>query len=284
MLAADTFLKSGFILLCGLCLNARQINRPLVDKTDTNGMERDVSLQELYKPLPYKLPSSGLINESGSTRILFSAEVKRGKLNGAWTSWYANGVICDSGRLVNNLPDGKWEYRNQKGEILAVRHYNADKFVRITGEMLHYHPKRSFYYLAALYQRNRAAALQYLDARYSFPDSRTGNPATTLRQLVDENISKEGGYRPVFVQQLHDGLYLNYFPGGLVKDSGFYKDGLRTGKWIHRDSAAAGWYQGAYLHDIRIKEWKHYDGQGRLLELIHYRSGKEVWRKKIKRG
>lgn len=256
----------------------------ITDAATEAGTQNSHFSNAVQKPLPFELPATGIVNSPGTGRPLFSVNVKRGKLNGNWQSWFANGVTCDSGKLVNNLPDGEWVFRNEQGGIRSVRQYSADKFLRITNEMLHYHPKRSFYYLAALYQQNKRRALQFLDAGYSFPGSQSRKPVISVQQLVEENTSTGYAYQPVFVQCIHEGLYMNYFESGLVEDSGYYKDGMRTGKWIHRDTATPGWYQGAYLHDKRIKEWKHFDDQGRLTEIIHYRGGREVWRKKIKRG
>lgn len=239
----------------------------------------------LYKALPFDLPQSGnLVSETGDQRILFNATVRKGKLNGTWQSWYPDGVACDSGKLVNNIPDGKWVFRNPANEIIAVREYSADKFIRITNEMQHYHPKRSFYYLASLYQQNRTRALRFLDADYSFPGNGGKRKISTLRQLAEENTASIHPYQPVFVQCLHEGLYINYFSGGLVRDSGSYVNGVRNGKWIHRDTATTGWYQGAYHNGTRVKEWKVFDDLGRLIEIIQYNhSGRISWRKKINR-
>jgi len=276
------------LLLTGICLYSFiAFTQPAAIQEANAGMAT-YSADELFpgvqKPLPYNLPASGVVTASGAERPLFTATVKRGKLNGSWQSWYSNGTVCDSGRLVNNLPDGAWVFRNEGGEIMAIRHYNAEKFLRITNEMQHYHPKRSFYYLAALYQKNKRWALHYLDAAYSFPVRLNRKPATTLQQLAESNTSPGNLYQPVFVQCVHEGLYMNYFSGGLVKDSGMYKDGMKSGKWIHRDTMQAGWFQGAYKHGLPVKEWKHFDQEGRLVEVLHYdQSGRLNWRKKINR-
>lgn len=235
------------------------------------------------KKIPFALPVKGILHEYNQGIKLFATSSKDSKLNGAWQSWYPTGALCDSGRLVNNLPDGEWKHWNEKGELLAVRHYSVDKFQRVTDEMLRYNPKRSFFYLSELYQKDKQAAINYLDAAYSFP-SRRSAPVHSLRQLVISNISKSDNYKPVFEQCLQDGLYMNFFPGGVIKDSGYYKNGVRTGKWIHRDSADGYWYQGAYQNNIKIKEWKCYDKNNKLLELIFFdNKGHINWRKKINR-
>jgi len=277
------------LILAGLCLCSAYVYTQPAALSESHYSVTTTSLHEdifngVQRPLPFDLPSSGLVTSPGSGKPLFTAAVKRGKLNGQWQSWYTNGVALDSGRLVNNLPDGEWIFRSETGEILSVRHYSADKFTRITNEMQHYHPKRSFYFLAALFQKSKHQALQYLDAGYSFPDSRSRKPVSTLQQLAEENTLPGNAYQPVFVQCVHDGLYINYFSGGLVKDSGMYKEGLRSGKWIHRDTAQPGWFQGAYRHGLPVKEWKHYDQDGRLLEILFYdNAGRLHWRKKMNR-
>lgn len=279
--------NARILLMAGCCLTSLLMSAQPVALTDAvseAAFNPEALSNTVQKPLPFDLPATGFIHSSDSGKPLFSVNVKRGKLNGQWQSWYSNGVSCDSGRMVNNLPDGEWLFRNEDGEIRAIRHYNADKFLRITNEMQRYHPKRSFFYLAALYQQNKRQALHFLDAGYSFPaSSMTGKP-TTLQQLAEENTSPGAVYKPVFVQCVHDGLYMNYFPGGIVKDSGMYREGLKSGKWIHRDSAHAGWFQGAYKHGLPVKEWKHFDQDGRLTEILFYdQSGRLHWRKKINR-
>lgn len=279
--------KARIILTAGYCLLSIGLYAQPVALTQAAN-EASFTIDNLpdgvQKPLPFDLPTSGIVNSTGSGKPLFSVNVKRGKLNGQWQSWYANGVSCDSGKLVNNLPDGEWIFRNEEGEIRAIRHYSADKFQRIINEMQRYHPKRSFYYLATMYQKNKRQALQFLDAGYSFPDSRNITTPATLQQLAETNTSSGFAYDPVFVQCVHDGLYMNYFPGGIVKDSGMYKEGLKSGKWIHRDSAQSGWFQGAYKHGLPVKEWKHFDQDGRLFEILFYdQSGRLHWRKKINR-
>lgn len=235
------------------------------------------------KKFSLPLPERAIISESYNGTRLFSVSVHGSKLNGNWQSWYATGVLCDSGRLINNLPDGEWKHWNEKGELLAIRHYSADKFQRVMQEMLRYNPKRSFFYLSELYQKDKQAALNYLTAAYSFPSGRSA-PVHSLKQLVISNISKSDSYRPVFEQSLQDGLYMNFFPGGSIRDSGYYKNGVRTGKWVHRDSADGPWHLGAYQHSIKIKEWKYYDKNNKLLELIVYDNRGHInWRKKINR-
>lgn len=240
---------------------------------------------EIIKELPYALPETGELRADKAENLLFTAWVRKGKLNGVWQSFYPGGNSCDSGNLINNLPDGRWVFKDNQGELIAIRHYSSEKFRRVTQEMRQYHPKRSFYHLSALYQRNRRQALACLDAASSFEQVPAVPAPVTLSELAEMNTGGKHGYRPVFAQQLQHGLYMNFFPGAVVRDSGYYLNGLKAGKWIHRPHPDSGWLQGAYQHDYRVKEWKQYNVQGRLEEILHYdNQGNLIWRKKIKRG
>jgi hypothetical protein len=231
------------------------------------------------------LPQKGVLSEMHNGKQLFTASVKNGKLNGPWQSWYANGITCDSGYIINNLPDGIWKYRGSKGGLLAIREYKAEKYQRIKDEMLRYHPQRNFYYLARLYQQNKQAALHYISAAHSFSIKETAMKSrlATLKQIVQANIEEGAGYMPVFYNCVHEGLYMNFFSNGAVRDSGYYKDGLRTGKWVHYESPGGKSLQGRYEHGNRIKDWKIYNKDQRLTEVLHYdNKGIVQWQKKIK--
>ena len=271
----------GVLFLSVLVFSQGQENQ--VNSFEVHSKASQVFSVLALKKFSLPLPERATISESHNGTRLFSSSVHGSKLNGEWQSWYATGVLCDSGRLINNLPDGEWKHWNEKGELLAIRHYSADKFQRVMQEMLRYNPKRSFFYLSELYQKDKQAALNYLTAAYSFPSGRSA-PVHSLKQLVISNISKSDSYRAVFEQSLQDGLYMNFFPGGSIRDSGYYKNGVRTGKWVHRDSADGPWHLGAYQHSIKIKEWKYYDKNNKLLELIVYDNRGHInWRKKINR-
>jgi len=275
------YISTGSAVLLFLSVYSQQEHTVFSKEVHTK--KQTVASVFRQKKIPFTLPANGILLEHNEGNKLFATSSRNSKLNGAWQSWYGTGALCDSGRLVNNLPDGEWKHWNEKGELQAIRHYSADKFYRVTDEMLRYNPKRSFFYLSELYQKDKQAAINYLGTAYSFPSGRSV-VVQSLRQLVFSNISKSDNYRPVFEQCLLDGLYMNFFPGAVIKDSGYYKNGVRTGKWVHRDSAGGLWQQGAYHNSIKVKEWKMYDRNGKLNEIIFYDSkGYVQWRKKFNR-
>ncbi|MGZ8511464.1 MAG: toxin-antitoxin system YwqK family antitoxin [Chitinophagaceae bacterium] len=230
----------------------------------------------------YSLPKQGTINERLNDNPLFAANVKNGKLHGSWQSWYQNGMRCDSGKLVRGLPDGVWRYWDDSGQLIAVRTYNADKYHRVRNEMIRYHPKRVSFPLTVLYQKNKQLAIKYLDAAYSFDNAGRTGKDRSLPELVTKNIMPGNIYRPVFDHALHHGLFMNFFPDGTVKDSGYYKNGLKHGVWFHRDKVRELKYKGIYFNGIKVKEWKSYNASGKLQELSFYTSrGILKWRKQF---
>jgi len=283
LLAMQKIISTGSALLIALALNSQEKHNPPSPSFEVHSTGHPISIPVIFKEIHFTLPQHDIINESNGEQKLFTTETHKGKLNGIWKSWYANGNICDSGKLVNNLPDGEWKHWNEKGELIAIRNYSASKFHRVADEMKNYHPKRHFYHLSTLYQQNKSTALFYLDAAYSFPGKRKPKPAT-LKELVQSNITGHNNYKPLFEQSLHEGLSINYFSNGIAKDSGYFKDGLKQGKWIYRDSAKGGGYwQGNYQNGVRTKEWKYYDNAGKMITIIVYDAhGRESWRKKIR--
>jgi antitoxin component YwqK of YwqJK toxin-antitoxin module len=221
----------------------------------------------------YLLQKEGLTREELNGKPLLAGAVHPGLLHGAWRSWYQNGKGRDSGRLVKGLPDGTWKQWDENGQLIAVRTYSADKYFRISHEMLRYHPKRVNYPLAALYQIDRVLAGTYLQASYSFP---AGSRAEqSLSDAVKDNIATGNSYQPVFSHSLHHGLFMNFYSNGMVKDSGYYKDGLRQGVWIHYDSGKEIKEKGTYHQGIRVGEWRYYNTSGKLEQLTVYsKSGK----------
>jgi antitoxin component YwqK of YwqJK toxin-antitoxin module len=267
-----------FFIRCGekKILSHRDIEPPFPEYlTNSNNL--------YFADTSNRLPQNGTYAAMHEGKSLFLTNIRNGKLNGVWQSWYSTGSLCDSGSFQNNLPTGIWKFWNDKGVLVAIRQYNAEKYYRISDEMLRFNPRRSFYYLSQLYQQNRPAALHYLSGSYSFPAANNkGQQRLFIKQIVQSNINTGSLYTPVFYNCLHEGLYMNFFSNGLVKDSGYYRDGLKTGKWIHHQSATGPSYQGRYQHGIRIKDWKVYNASHRLIALIHYNhNGHIQWQKEM---
>ena len=278
--------KFYFLFLFGLLvsvLRAQLPGRKDVEAGEIKG-ERATTVATVFfhQVNAYSLPKRGTINEQLNNKPLFAAGVKNGKLHGSWQSWYQNGMPCDSGNLVKGLPGGVWKHWDSNGQLIALRTYSADKYHRISNEMTRYHPKRISFPLATLYQKNKQAAMKYLDVDYSFSNAGRKEKNWSLPRLVAKNVTTRNNYKPVFDHALHHGLFMNFFPDGIVKDSGYYKNGLRQGMWLHRNTGKTILRQGSYVNGMKVKEWKSYNASGKLQELAFYSlKGELKWRKEF---
>src|SRR5688572_12880697 len=117
----------------------------------------------------FLLPSRGSIREVGNNHVIYEGSVKNHHLQGPWKSWYPNGKIMDEGFFRNGIPDGEWKHWDSTGQLLAIRHYSADKFVRIKNEMRLNHPRNSFFALTDINKKSTQQAESYFLPTYSFP-------------------------------------------------------------------------------------------------------------------
>jgi antitoxin component YwqK of YwqJK toxin-antitoxin module len=233
----------------------------------------------------FSLPKNGTVSQALNNKPLYTVALRNGKMHGTWQSWYQNGLPCDSGRMVRGLPDGEWKHWDSEGRLVAVRHYSADKYQRVKHEMVRPHPKRVAFPLTTLYQRSKREALRYMHVSYSFAAAATRHPGSSLHEWVSTNITSGNAYKPVFDHSLHHGLYLNLYSDGHARDSGYYHDGLRHGLWIHRDSLTNTTLRGSYAKGVKVREWKVYDSNGRLQQILFYNGkGQVKWRKKFQRS
>jgi antitoxin component YwqK of YwqJK toxin-antitoxin module len=273
------YIPAGILLLLYLPVIAQEEGRGT--RKEFNTAEHVIQVSPTIKSFSIQLPVNAQLQESLEGRLLYLTTVKKSTLHGLWQSWYGNGQTCDSGRLVRNIPDGEWIIRNRAGQLMAVRTFNADGYHRVLEEIKRPNPKRNFYHLGQIAIQNRNLALHFLQAEYSFPDKRKDAQFHSVRELVLANSTGQS-YRPVFENGLLDGLYMNYFDNGQVKDSGQYQKGIREGYWIHRESPSSETRSGTYRHGLKDQEWKIYSPDGRLQEIILYRKGTLRWQKQFR--
>jgi hypothetical protein len=252
--------------------------------------DNEVTLSPEHKPViitdkpdeRFSFSKDGTISENLNERKLYTGNVRKKKLDGNWESWYQNGQLCDSGKLELGLPDGEWKHWDEHGQLIAVRNYSSDKYNRIKNELTRYNPRQAAYPLTVMYQKNSSAASKYLHSSYSFPHNIRRIDDQSLQEWVAANIASGAVYHPVFDQSLHHGLYMNFFPDGIVKDSGYYQNGLRQGVWIQRQFVHGLYYVGAYKNGLKIKEWRAYMPSGKLMGIIFYNNkGEEESRRRI---
>lgn len=214
-------------------------------------------------------------NTSGDT--LFAGGFKNGRLHGTWTSWYTPQQLCDSGRLVRNIPDGTWKSWYSDGKPRSIRTYNAYLLHRLRNEIPRRGGKATFFAVTDIAKTDPAYAWQLLTPAYSYlslaanaADPHTPAPRA-LEARVEQNVA--GGvypYLPPFTACVHHGLYMNFYPNGNVKDSGYYHFGLRDGVWEEWLNDGTIRSTGLYRKGIRQDTWKYYTPSGRLVEIRTY--------------
>jgi antitoxin component YwqK of YwqJK toxin-antitoxin module len=271
------------ILLCSFARSQQTTN--VADPAEIKLAENNYAIVAavVKEKNSYGLPGNGSIAGHADAVILYSGTVKKHRLHGSWRSWYNNQNLCDSGTFVKGVPDGEWKHWDANGQLLTIRHYDAEKLLRIKNEMHRSHPKNVLYPLVALFNKNSRRAKRYLEAGYSFTFTSRHIQGFSLQQAVENNIAPGSVYQPLFDECLHHGLYMNFFSNGTAKDSGYYKNGLRDGIWIHTEAAGNSYLLGAYKNGIRQGDWKQYDASDKLMTIIYYnKKGEEEWRKKIR--
>lgn len=227
-------------------------------------------------PVYEAIPGKGSFEAEHNGKLLYAGNSKGKKLHGQWMSWYQNGVVRDSGRMVKGIPDGEWKFYHEDGTLQYVRTYSEDKYRRITSEMFHANPRMVLYPLTRMYKQNQASALRHLRSEYSFGRTHAAT-FNTLEEHVLANLSKH--YEPVYTRSLHHGLFVTMGHDGLATDSGTYVNGLKEGHWLHRNTNGER-EEGQYTHGKRRKSWKLYNSTGALVRLLHHdEEGRVTWSK-----
>jgi antitoxin component YwqK of YwqJK toxin-antitoxin module len=197
--------------------------------------------------------------------LVFTTQYRRNQLHGIWLGRYRTGAKLDSGSFINNVPDGEWRTWYSNGNLRSVRTYSATKYVAVNNEISRRNEKVIYHSLSKIGMLHPATYVHITSSNYSF----ISMPSATGHAYV-----------PPFINCLHHGLYMNFHPNGAVKDSGYYKDGLRDGIWDEFYDNGQLKASGYYYKGQKNSGWKYYTPQGKLSMLSEYKNGKLVHRKK----
>jgi antitoxin component YwqK of YwqJK toxin-antitoxin module len=214
------------------------------------------------------IASSGeLENSAESTPYFTDEKVVSTRSNSAYEGRYEDMRIKDRGRFRYGLPDGEWKGWFSNGTPMFIRNYNADKYLRIRQEVKK-HPRQVFTPLAKAAQSDPAEIKRATSSVGSFRDLHESTTDTRI-------------YQPPFNTCLHHGLYMNFYPNGSVKDSGYYKNGLREGHWEEWTENGSTRMSGGYHHGKRSGTWAYYDAGGKLRSLTSYNRKGEIYHQKF---
>ncbi|ULQ50594.1 toxin-antitoxin system YwqK family antitoxin [Flavihumibacter fluvii] len=209
------------------------------------------------------------ISAWNARRTEFPAQMpplKNGLPHGVFRSWHTEEQLHDEGNLHLGIPDGQWKGWYSNGQPKFIRHFSAYKYHLIRQEI-----KRDTRHvvtpLALEAKEDPTAFIKATTPSNSFKDLPVGNDPQAL-------------YTAPFKHCLPHGLYMNFYSDGRVKDSGYYKNGLRDGHWETRQDNGMTRSVGGYRHGHKAGTWATYDFEGKLKSLATYsRKGKLVSQK-----
>ena len=215
-----------------------------------------------------------VLNDMGDTQ--FVSNYRKGQLNGQWISWFNNRKVCDSGLLVDDLPDGTWKGWYANGNPRYILQFSARKLNALKDELMR-QPKTKYF---ALSQKSPEEASRHYNALLLFGHKPADNSSIlltkkvnlpsysseNLRDIVAENTEVETrvSYKAPFTEGLLHGQFTSFHSNGAIKETGLYLNGLREGIWeeynLRKEKAV-----GTYRHGYRNGEWRYYNTQGKLL-------------------
>lgn len=209
--------------------------------------------------------NKGIIIGTLNGKELFSSEFKRSNFHGLWKSKYINGHLIDSGNFNNNIPDGLWKTWYPDGTLRSIRNYSSEKWFAVKNEVKKRGSKVHYHSLSSKVAFNHNNFETYTKASSSF------------NSLPPAGNGKN--YEPPYKFCLHNGLFMNFYPNGMVKDSGYYKEGLKDGLWNEYYSNGQLNSSGSYYRGFKNSGWKYYNKDGKLTMLCLYKQGKLIHKK-----
>ncbi len=252
---------------------AKGVSYSAIDERSTDDVKTAVKLPStLAKSLPFSKKISyeiavtnsrkrrGMLTAFTSGTEFFSTHFRGNRLHGQWRSLYNNGALLDSGSFANNMPDGEWRSWYVNGKLRSIRTYSATKWYSVRSEVTRGNTKISFYSFSKF---------------ASWRNNLFENITSTKSSFATLATSSET-YDPPFSYCFHHGLYMNFYHNGMVKDSGYYKDGLRDGLWNEFFDNGQLNAAGAYYRGEKDSGWKYYNRKGKLIMLSQYKHGRLI--------
>ncbi len=266
--------------------DADSILRPSVSSFNSKaieGLENTISTSANPNLPDKRIPDKKISSRTGlyvslnaGSDTQFVGNFRKGRLNGEWMSWFNNRKVCDSGLLIDNVPDGTWKGWYANGHPRYILQFSARKLQSLKNELIK-QPKTKYFILA-----NKAPeeASRHYDAQLLFGHKtaeikntvltkKVNHPVynlETLKNIVAENADgkNSSAYKPPFAEGLLHGQFTSFYINGAIKETGLYLNGLREGMWeefsLHQEKAV-----GTYRHGYRNGEWRYYSTQGKLL-------------------
>ncbi len=241
----------------------------------TNNQPQNVTNVAVKKLVPPSLAKQIVKWQSSETKrgelkgwysngqLALVASFHKAEFLGVWVSYHDNGTKRDEGQFERGYPTGEWKSWYRSGVLRSVRHFSASKLMSVEIWQSTRNPKLSFSKLATAALVNPRLFTKAISAGNAF--SGLGSPDET--------------YEPPFVKCLLHGFYADYFANGMMKENGYYQDGLKDGlctKWSYKGEVLSTAY---YFNGLLHGGCESFSLDGRINRLSEYHKGKLMFSK-----
>lgn len=169
----------------------------------------------LYYQINTEEPYSGKITETNEdgTKVLMEGKIENGLKQDNWITYYENGQQKSNGDYIDGLKDGEWNYWEENGEQKAKELYKEGKLLDNSGTI----------------SSDNSSPADDSDPM----DDEVNNGAEPIRFGLLKAKLKDGAIRKLYNGEPYTGPVIDYHDNGTIKLKGYFKDGLRTGKWTY---------------------------------------------------
>ena len=151
--------------------------------------------------------------------------IEKGYKEGVWTTYYESSQKKSKGKYLTSLKEGTWQYWQENGKELATENYTKgvllnENSVEQSKEMVEIsNPKR---------------AVNSINSETIIKEKQTNDVKENSIKMSQLNSSiKKGKVRKMFNGEPYTGAVKDYDENGVKTVSGFYENGLRSGKWTY---------------------------------------------------
>lgn len=245
----------------------------------------------LFVSIAYALPAQNISPASQFATTISEISLTKPKAfyfgekyKGTWISFYSNGNRCDSGYLVNNMPDGIWKSWYPNGQLRFQMHCSAKRLSSAKDEMARIY-KPGFSPSPHIREMKQLVAnspypydkLIYRQLYIAIHPVESSVAAEVLVNVQSgEGISSFQTALPPFTECMVHGVYKSYFENGMPKDSGYCDNGVREGVWEEWDENTKLKAVGFYKNGLRFKDWRYFNKEGKLQFINWYNRQEQI--------
>jgi len=196
---------------------------------------------------------------------------EKGNKQGTWIELYEDGSVRREINYTDNVMDGIYREFDREGNLVMILHYKDGRIkddVVTEGQPLEI--RQTFYEngmikTSGAYRNNIPVGIhRAYNERGEVIASEIYNEKG---EIVSKGIVTEQGER--------NGSWVDYYPGGIKKAEGEYRNNRRSGRWVFYTETGRTEQEGEYRNGLENGTWKWYYPDGSLWREEEYFNGKE---------